>query len=106
LPQSYGNHERWRGDCLRSNATAPPARAASDRVDLDVAWLVPPDLGAVDALARLQLAARRRGCWLQLHSADGGLTELLEFVGLGDVVHLCRCCGSPARRDEQAEPGS
>ena len=61
-------------------------------VDLDVAWLVPADLSAVDALARLQVAASRCGRQLKLHGANGGLVELLEFVGLGDVVHLCPCC--------------
>jgi hypothetical protein len=63
-------------------------------VDLDVSWLVPPDLCAVDALARLQVAATRRGCVLQLHGAHGGLVELIDFAGLGDVVHLCPCRGS------------
>jgi hypothetical protein len=51
------------------------------------------DLSTVDALARLQAAASRRGRSLQLHGACGGLTELLDFCGLGDVVHLCGCCG-------------
>lgn len=93
LLESNGNHESWRDVGARSNGTASSARAAGDRViDLDVSWLVPPDLAAVDALARLQVAASRCGRWLQLHGADGGLAELLEFVGLGDVVHLCPCC--------------
>ena len=61
-------------------------------VDLDVSWLVPPDLGAVDALARLQVAASRCGRSLQLHGACAGLPELLEFIGLGDVLHVCDCC--------------
>ena len=61
-------------------------------VDLDVSWLVPPDLGAVDALARLQVAASRRGRSLQLHGACGGLPELLAFVGLDGVLHVCDCC--------------
>ena len=55
-------------------------------VVLDVSWLMPADLGVVDALARLQLAALRCGWRLQLRGADGGLVELLEFLGLGDVV--------------------
>jgi ABC-type transporter Mla MlaB component len=88
-------HESWRDGCARSNATAFSAGTSGDgAVDLDVAWLVPADLSAIDALARLQVAASRCGCWLRLHGADGGLAELLEFVGLGDVVHLCPCCRS------------
>jgi ABC-type transporter Mla MlaB component len=60
-------------------------------VELDVSWLVPADLGAVDALARLQVVAARCGRRLRLHGADGGLAELLEFAGLAGVVHLCGC---------------
>jgi hypothetical protein len=63
-----------------------------DAVDLDVSWLVPADLRAVDVLARLQVVASRCGERLLLHGADGGLVELLDFVGLGDVLHLCPCC--------------
>jgi hypothetical protein len=70
-----GEHESWR-----------------DVVDLDVSWLVPADLRAVDALARLQVIASRCGERLLLHGADGGLVELLDFAGLGDVLHLCSCC--------------
>jgi hypothetical protein len=47
---------------------------------------------------------RPGGLWLDglrrllLHGANGGLAELLEFVGLSDVVHLCpRCCPSVER---------
>jgi ABC-type transporter Mla MlaB component len=63
-------------------------------VALDISWLVPADLAAVDALARLQVVASRRGHRLQLHGADGGLVELVELVGLGEVVHLCPRCGA------------
>jgi ABC-type transporter Mla MlaB component len=71
---------------------SPVARPAGADVDLDVSWLVPADLSAVDALARLQATASRRGRTLQLHGADGGLPELLDFLGLADVLHLCECC--------------
>jgi hypothetical protein len=70
----------------------PRPRAEVPAVDLDVSWLVPADLGAVDALARLQVTATRCGRSLQLHGARGGLPELLEFLGLVGVLHLCRCC--------------
>jgi ABC-type transporter Mla MlaB component len=70
----------------------PRPRAEVVDIDLDVSWLVPADLGAVDALARLQVTARRCGRSLQLHGACGGLPELLEFLGLVDVLHLCQCC--------------
>jgi ABC-type transporter Mla MlaB component len=40
----------------------------------------------VDALVRLQLAARRRGCQIRLRHASPALLELLEFLGLSDVL--------------------
>ena len=44
------------------------------------------DLGAVDALARVQLEARRRGCTVWLRHACPDLIELLELVGLLQVI--------------------
>ncbi|HEY6472616.1 MAG TPA: hypothetical protein VIY26_06965 [Acidimicrobiales bacterium] len=69
----------------------------ASEVDLDVSWLVPADLSAVDALARLHLTAARCGRSLHLHGACGGLSELLDFCGLGDVLNVCGCAGQPAR---------
>jgi ABC-type transporter Mla MlaB component len=48
------------------------------------------DLSAVDQLARLQLAAQRLGCSIRLRDPGVELTELLELVGLADVV-ACSC---------------
>jgi hypothetical protein len=73
-------------------AGEPVASAADRIVDLDVSWLLPADLDAIEALARLQIAASRCGWLLHFHGADGGLVELVEFVGLGDVVRLCPYC--------------
>jgi hypothetical protein len=93
LPKSNDEQAISRHRGARLNGAAPSLTTTDDGVvDLDVSWLVPADLCAVDALARLQLAVSRRGRWLLLHSADGGLVELLEFVGLDNVVHLCPCC--------------
>jgi ABC-type transporter Mla MlaB component len=47
---------------------------------------VEPDAVVVDALARLQLAASRRGCRVRLVSASEGLRELVELMGLSDVL--------------------
>ena len=44
------------------------------------------DAGTVQALARLQLEARRRGCELRLRQAPRELRCLLELVGLSDVL--------------------
>jgi hypothetical protein len=42
----------------------------------------PPDLAVVDALARLQLEAMRRGASIRLLDMGQGLKELLDLVGL------------------------
>jgi ABC-type transporter Mla MlaB component len=47
---------------------------------------VDPDAVTVDALARLQLAARRYGCQVRLHHASDELLDLLAFMGLRDVL--------------------
>jgi len=47
---------------------------------------VPADAVTVDALARLQLAARRTGCHVRLREASPALRDLLGFMGLDDVL--------------------
>lgn len=47
---------------------------------------VDPDAVTVDALARLQLAARRRGCCVELREASEDLLELVELMGLTHVL--------------------
>jgi ABC-type transporter Mla MlaB component len=44
------------------------------------------DAVTVDALARLQLAARRHGCQVRLHRASDELRQLVRFMGLRDVL--------------------
>ena len=48
------------------------------------------DLGAVNALARLQLHARREGCTVWLRHACPDLVALLGFVGLAEVLQVGR----------------
>jgi ABC-type transporter Mla MlaB component len=45
-----------------------------------------PDAVTVDALVRLQLAARRHGCRVRLQHASSELLELVAFMGLADVL--------------------
>ena len=74
-------------------------------VECDVAGVTRPDCAAVDAVARLQLAARRRGREIVLRNASPELQELLELSGLTDVI---RCAdgsgvepgGQPEEREE------
>jgi ABC-type transporter Mla MlaB component len=47
---------------------------------------VEADAVTIDALAHLQLAARRRGCQIRLRHAAPALRDLLEFLGLSDVL--------------------
>ena len=47
---------------------------------------VDPDAVTVDALARLQLAAKRVGCQVRLRGASSDLLELVAFMGLEDVL--------------------
>jgi ABC-type transporter Mla MlaB component len=46
---------------------------------------VEADAVIVDALARLQLAARRHGCSVWLRRASNDLLDLVAFMGLSDV---------------------
>jgi ABC-type transporter Mla MlaB component len=52
----------------------------------DVDSLAPADLAAIEALARLRLTARRRGCDVELYGASRELTGLLVLAGLADVL--------------------
>jgi ABC-type transporter Mla MlaB component len=47
---------------------------------------IEPDAVTVDALARLQLAARRHGCQVRLRGASDELFQLVAFLGLADVL--------------------
>lgn len=47
---------------------------------------VPADAVTADALARLQLAARRRGCQIRLRGASQELRALIAFMGLTEVL--------------------
>lgn len=53
-------------------------------------WVLPegtrPDLGGVDALARLQLAARRLGWSIRLCTVCPRLGEVVDLAGLADVL--------------------
>jgi ABC-type transporter Mla MlaB component len=51
----------------------------------DVAGLE-ADAVTVEALARLQLGARRLGCQVRLQQASSELLQLVAFMGLTDVL--------------------
>ena len=60
-------------------------RSAAEVAFCDVR-AVEPDAVTVDALARLQLAARRHRCQVRLRGASPELGELIGFMGLRDVL--------------------
>ena len=53
------------------------------------------DLGAGGELCRLVLAVRRLGCWVLLVDVDPALRELVELVGLADVLLGAAAEGAP-----------
>jgi hypothetical protein len=55
-------------------------------VVLDVSSVVNPDMSDVDALAALQLLARRLGSSIVLDQVGDDLQVLIEFSGLGGVL--------------------
>ena len=73
----------------------PPARPST--ISCDVGAIV-PDIHAIDALARLQLAARRLGMEVRLRHASSELQELVGFAGLRDVLRV-----EAGRQSEQGE---
>jgi STAS domain len=65
------------------------------QIIVDAAALTAPDLVTVDALARLQLEARRHGGSFEVRRACDHLVGLIALIGLTDVLpHV------PARRLE------
>jgi len=63
-----------------------------------------PDLRAVDALARWQLAARRRHGTIVVRDPCEELRELLDFSGLGQVLGQTEG-GEDSGVEEGMEPG-
>ena len=61
------------------------ARTAPEVAFCDVSD-VPADAVTVDALARLQLAAKRCACVVRLRNASPELLALVEFMGLENVL--------------------
>ena len=67
------------------------------RFSCDVRTL-PADGKAVDALCRLELAARRAGLELRLRHVSAELRRLIAFAGLEDVLRV-----EPERQAEERE---
>jgi ABC-type transporter Mla MlaB component len=76
-------------------------RSDADLVVCDVRSIDRPDASTVDALARLQLTARRLGRRVRLRDAGEALQELLALMGLSDVVPIF--AGLPLKAERQTE---
>lgn len=77
------------------------ADSDADQVICDVGALDDPDAATIDAVARLQLSAKRLGRRFRLRGAPEELRALLALAGLRDVVPFY--CGSPLEPGRQAE---
>jgi ABC-type transporter Mla MlaB component len=73
---------------LCERARALMDRAGVEALICDVGGHIVADAVTVEALARLQLAARRRGCCVSLRGASIDLLGLLSLAGLTDIVPL------------------
>ena len=62
---------------------------------------VAADAVAVDALARLALAALRRGCEVRLYGASEELCSLVHFMGLSETLRV-----DPQRPGDRGSPNS
>jgi len=75
------------------------AAALPTTIDLDVGALA-PDVVTVDALARLELAARRVGRRVRLQGTSRDLCDLITFCGLSDALGV-EPGGQPEQRKER-----
>ncbi|MEV8321369.1 STAS domain-containing protein [Streptomyces sp. NPDC059900] len=87
--------EKTHGLCEEARATLQATGA--EVLVCDVAGVGPPVLAAIDALARLQLTARRADGRIRVRNAAPALRELLDLVGLPIEVEV-------GRQAEQREP--
>jgi anti-anti-sigma regulatory factor len=95
-----GRVERADIPALCDRLRSLPDEAGAHRVVCDVGALTSPDAAAVDALARLQLEARRRGLEVCLQGASPELVELLSLLGLLGALRV----GHPLRLEPRGQP--
>jgi ABC-type transporter Mla MlaB component len=84
---------------LCERARAELERSGADMLVCDVAAVTHPDAGTIEALARLQLTARRLGRGMRLRDPTPALAGLLDLVGLADVLRV-EAGGEPEEREQ------
>ena len=67
---------------------APDSLAGSRVIVCDLRWIGRADVACVDALARMQLAARQAGLCIHVVGASSEMRELLVLAGLDQVLPL------------------
>ncbi|MFD8571622.1 STAS domain-containing protein [Streptomyces sp. NPDC059639] len=87
------------GLCARVRAAHPGDGTDGRDIVCDVSGVTAADFDAVDALARMQLAARRAGGRIRLRDPSPRLVLLLRLTGLGDALGV-----QPIGDAEQREP--
>ena len=91
--------------------SAAPGSLTDTRMNALVCDLsgVQPSAATIDALARLAVALRRQGSRLRLRHASPELIDLIEFMGLAEVLEgsaeHCSSTGFDAR-SETADAGN
>ena len=76
----------------------------ADPVPCDVGGLDDLDALTIDALARLQLTALRRGRRLGFGDACDELRDLVEFLGLRDVLPCAAPCADASAFEPSGQP--
>ncbi len=93
--------------CERLDTLLREGRSPTGAVICDLRGLGPADAVAVEALARLQLTARRRGRRLQIRQGGADLQALIALMGLSEVLPVEKADGSGEVRrqaEERKEP--
>ncbi|MEV5613750.1 STAS domain-containing protein [Streptomyces sp. NPDC052225] len=84
-PIRPGDAPQW---CDRVRAAARTGAPGADVV-CDVSGVTSTDLATIDALARMQLAARRAGGRIRLRDPSPKLALVLQLAGLDALLGLC-----------------
>jgi anti-anti-sigma regulatory factor len=70
-------------------------------IDWDLSALGHVEASTVDALARLQLAARRSGASIRLCNVTPALRQLVDFMGLSEVLLCVEPSGETKQREDR-----
>ena len=72
-------------------------------IECDIGAVVAPDATTLDALARMELTARRYGTTIHFENACPRLVDLLDLIGLGDALAARSSVVAVDRQPEERE---